>query len=39
MIDIYVAIIDTLILVLLCAWSWMDRNSIYFKSDDYEDKL
>lgn len=31
LIDIYVAIIDTCILALLLAWSWMDRNNIYFK--------
>lgn len=31
MIEMYAAIIDTMILVLLLAWSWMDRNNIYFK--------
>lgn len=30
-IDHYVAAIDTSILLLLLAWSWMDRNNIYFK--------
>jgi len=33
-IDLYTAIIDTGILVLLLVWSWMDRNNIYFKSKD-----
>lgn len=30
-VDIYTAIIDTAILILLLGWSWMDRNNIYFK--------
>lgn len=30
-IDLYTAVIDTGILILLLAWSWMDRNNIYFK--------
>ncbi len=30
-VDIYVAIIDTLIFILLVGWSFMDRNNIYFK--------
>ena len=29
MIDYYVAVIDTLILLLLCKWSWMDRHNQY----------
>lgn len=29
-VEIYTAIIDTMILVLLLAWSYMDRNQIYF---------
>ena len=29
--DIFIAIVDTLILLLLLAWSYMDRNNIYFK--------
>ena len=34
MLDAYVAIVDTLILVLLIVWSAMDRCSIYIKKDD-----
>lgn len=30
-VDHYTAVIDTLILLLLLGWSWMDRNNIYFK--------
>jgi hypothetical protein len=30
-IDLYVAVVDTSILILLLAWAWMDRNNIYFK--------
>lgn len=33
MLDIYVAWIDTAILILLLGWSWMDRNNIYFRKD------
>lgn len=29
-IDLYTAIIDTGILVLLVVWSWLDRKQIYF---------
>lgn len=30
-IELYVAVIDTLILMLLVAWAYMDRHNIYFK--------
>jgi hypothetical protein len=33
-VDHYTAFIDTCILVLLLAWSWMDRNNIYFKDKE-----
>jgi hypothetical protein len=29
-VDVYTAIIDTAILVLLLGWSWLDRHNIYF---------
>jgi len=28
-VDHYTATVDTLILVLLMVWAWMDRNNIY----------
>ena len=31
-VDIYTAVIDTAIFVLLLGWSWLDRHNIYFKS-------
>jgi len=30
-VDTYTAVIDTAILALLLAWSYIDRNNIYFK--------
>lgn len=32
MIDHYVAVVDTLILLLLLCWSYMDRKQIYLKN-------
>lgn len=32
-VDIYTAIIDSCILLLLVVWSWMDRNNIYIRKD------
>lgn len=29
--EIWIAIVDTAILILLAAWSWMDRNNIYLQ--------
>lgn len=34
MIDIYVGVVDTAILTLLCVWAWMDRHNKYFKDKD-----
>jgi len=33
-VELYTAIVDTCILVLLLGWSWMDRNNIYFRKKD-----
>jgi hypothetical protein len=35
-IDHYVALVDTLILLLLLGWSWMDRNNIYLREKPHE---
>ncbi len=32
--ELYVAIVDTLILLILIVWSYMDRNNIYIKDKD-----
>jgi hypothetical protein len=32
-VDHYTATVDTLILVLLLVWAWLDRNNIYFRKD------
>lgn len=34
MIDLYVAVVDTAILVLLIGWSVMDRFNVYFRKKD-----
>jgi len=33
-VDHYMAVIDTLILLLLVGWSWMDRNNIYLRDKE-----
>lgn len=33
-VELYTAGIDTLILLLLLGWSWMDRNNIYLRNKE-----